>query len=50
MKGGVYRMLTAYCRMNAFYTRIERLPDGGFRGKGFGIFPIIPSFCYTLKF
>lgn len=40
----------AYCRMNAFYTRIERLPDGGFRGKGFGIFPIIPSFCYTLKF
>lgn len=40
----------AYCRMNAFYTRIERLPDGGFRGKGFGIFPIIPSFSYTLKF
>lgn len=40
----------AYSRMNAFYTRIERLPDGGFRGKGFGIFPIIPSFCYTLKF
>lgn len=40
----------AYCRMNAFYTRIERLPDGGFRGKGFGIFPIIPSCSYTLKF
>ena len=40
----------AYCRMNAFYTRIERLPDGSFRGKGFGIFPIIPSFSYTLKF
>lgn len=40
----------AYSRMNAFYTRIERLPDGGFRGKGFGIFPVIPSFCYTLKF
>lgn len=40
----------AYCRMNAFYTRIERLPNGGFKGKGFGIFPIIPSFCYSLKF
>ena len=25
--------------MNAFYTRIERLPDGGFRGKGFWHFP-----------
>lgn len=40
----------AYCRMNAFYTRIERLPSGGFRGKAIGIFPIIPSFSYTLKF
>lgn len=40
----------AYCRMNAFYTRIEHLPDGSFRGKGIGVFPIIPSFSYTLKF
>lgn len=47
---GKVDLMHAYCRMNAFYTRIERLPDGGFRGKGFGIFPIIPSFCYTLKF
>lgn len=40
----------AYCRMNPLYTKIERLPDGSFRGKGIGIFPIIPSFSYTLKF
>lgn len=39
-----------YCRMNAFYTRIERQPNGSFRGKSFGIFPILPSFSYTLKF
>lgn len=40
----------AYCRMNPFYVKLERKPDGGFRGKGFGVFPIIPSFSYTLKF
>lgn len=40
----------AYCRMNPLYTKIERRPDGSFRGKGVGIFPIIPSFSYTLKF
>ena len=39
-----------YCRMNAFYTRIEQQPNGSFRGKSFGIFPILPSFSYTLKF
>ena len=40
----------AYCRMNAFYTKVEQQPDGSFRGKGIGLFPIIPSFSYTLKF
>lgn len=39
-----------YSRMNALYGTIEHLPDGKFRGKATGIFPIIPSFSYTLKF
>lgn len=40
----------AYCRMNAFYTQVERMPDGSFRGKATGVIPILPSFSYTLKF
>lgn len=40
----------AYCRMNAFYTQVERQADGSFRGKAIGLFPVIPSFSYTLKF
>lgn len=40
----------AYCRMNALYAKVEKLPDGRFRGKATGVFPIIPSFSYTLKF
>lgn len=40
----------AYCRMNPFYTKIERQADGSFRGKAIGLFPIIPSFSYTLNF
>lgn len=40
----------AYCRMNALYANVEKLPDGSFRGKATGVFPIIPSFSYTLKF
>lgn len=40
----------AYCRMNAMYAKVEKLPDGKFRGKATGVFPIIPSFSYTLKF
>jgi len=40
----------AYCRMNPFYTKIERQVDGSFRGKAIGLFPIIPSFSYTLNF
>lgn len=40
----------AYCRMNAFYSKIQRQPDGSFKGKAIGILPIIPSFSYTLNF
>lgn len=36
--------------MNPFYTKIERQVDGSFRGKAIGLFPIIPSFSYTLNF
>lgn len=39
-----------YCRMNALYATVEKLPEGKFRGKATGIFPIIPSFSYTIKF
>lgn len=43
-------LYNAYCRMNTFYTQVEQRPDGSFKGKGFGLFPILPSFSYTLKF
>lgn len=40
----------AYCRMNVLYARVESLSDGIFINKATGVFPIIPSFSYTLKF
>ncbi|MCM1355923.1 MAG: carboxypeptidase-like regulatory domain-containing protein [Staphylococcus sp.] len=40
----------AYCRMNPFSAKIVQKPDGSFKGKATAIFPIIPSFSYTLKF
>lgn len=43
-------LYNAYCRMNPLYATIKQNPNGTFTGKGQGIFPIIPSFCYTLKF
>lgn len=43
-------LYNAYCRMNPLYAKIEEKPTGGYIGKATGIFPIIPSFSYTLKF
>lgn len=43
-------MYNAYSRMNALYAKVEKSPEGKFRGKATGIFPIIPSFSYTLEF
>lgn len=40
----------AYSRMNPLYGEVEQLPDGSFQGRAFGIFPIIPSCSYTIKF
>lgn len=40
----------AYCRMNPFFAKIEQRPDGSFTAKSTALFPIIPSFSYTLKF
>ncbi len=44
-------LYNAYCRMNPFIT-VDYFEDdkGGLYGKVYGIFPIIPSFSYTLKF
>ena len=43
-------MYNAYCRMNPLYATVKQNKDGTFTGKGQGMFPIIPSFSYTLKF
>ncbi|MGL4327569.1 MAG: TonB-dependent receptor, partial [Tannerellaceae bacterium] len=40
----------AYCRINPIFVNVEPNPGGGFKGKAVGIFPIIPSASYTLKF
>lgn len=40
----------AYSRMNPLYVEVEQKKNGGYVGKATGIFPIIPSFSYTLKF
>ena len=40
----------AYCRMNPLYGKVKEMPDGSFKGKATGMFPILPSFSYTLKF
>ncbi len=39
-----------YCRMNAFYAKIKEDNNDNFKCKVYGIFPIIPSFSYTIKF
>ena len=43
-------LYNAYCRMNPMYATVKQNKDGTFTGKGQGVFPIIPSFSYTLKF
>ena len=40
----------AYCRMNVLYAEVEDLSASKFTSKATGVFPIIPSFSYTLKF
>ncbi len=40
----------AYCRMNPLYGKVKEMTDGSFKGKATGMFPILPSFSYTLKF
>ena len=40
----------AYCRMNVLYAKVDDLSAGKFTSKATGVFPIIPSFSYTLKF
>lgn len=40
----------AYCRMNVLYANVENLSEGKFINKATGVFPIIPSFSYTLEF
>lgn len=40
----------AYNRHNPFFAKVQWMPDGSFKGKSTAVFPIIPSFSYTLKF
>ena len=44
---GVYN---AYCRKNVVFVAVSARDDGSIYGEGRAIFPIIPSFSYTLKF
>lgn len=39
-----------YCKKNAVFTTVEVQEDGTYKGSGKAIFPIIPSFSYTLRF
>lgn len=44
---GIYN---AYCRKNVVFVAIGEREDKSLYGEGRAIFPIIPSFSYTLKF
>lgn len=44
---GIYN---AYCRKNIVFVAISERDDKSLYGEGRAIFPIIPSFSYTLKF
>ena len=39
-----------YCRMNAVFASISSDSNGKYYGRAVGIFPLVPSFSYTLKF
>ena len=43
-------LYNAYCRMNPLFAEVEYKGKGKYLGKATGVFPIIPSFSYTLKF
>lgn len=43
-------LYNAYNHKNALYARVVRHDDGTLKGKVTGVFPILPSFSYTLKF
>lgn len=40
----------AYGRRNAFYAEQVRKEDGSMAWRTVGAFPLLPSFCYTVKF
>ena len=44
-----FSVYNAYCRLNTIYADIE-IEDGEYKGKSYGLIPIIPTFSYTLKF
>lgn len=44
---GIYN---AYCRKNVAFVIIDERPDKSLYGTGYAIFPLIPSFSYTLRF
>lgn len=44
---GIYN---AYCRKNVVFVAVEERDDKSLYGTGRAIFPIIPSFSYTLRF
>ena len=44
---GIYN---AYCRKNVVFVAVNEREDKTLYGTGRAIFPIIPSFSYTLKF
>ena len=43
-------LYNAYCRKNVVFVAIDHKEDNSLYGTGRAIFPIIPSFSYSLKF
>ncbi|MBO6083092.1 MAG: hypothetical protein J6P46_08745, partial [Bacteroidales bacterium] len=44
-----FSVYNAYCRLNTVYAEVD-FRDGEYKGRSYGIIPIIPTFSYTLKF